>query len=427
MNPVTNIAVNASKRVPLVYLDSSDYSVLSEAMRNVRHEHRKTFDYLIDLVDHREIEIRFSSVHIFEIAHLDEASKCFATQRATCVQRLTGGRCFRFWQDLKTIELLNLVNNKPAREETTSDDGYWFPDLGDFAVILKQSLVDGFKAEAYERGLNRRDRRKLESKLIRNGQLTKKAISLLKEQDRGVLLSEIAQQIPLSEEFYREDMMLKHVSGELSSAELGHEMSLLLRDIEKFIGWTFDTRDTEKKLVKWLRELGTRNIEAIEKLRKNIEPISRNPHLKLDTNKLISQTLAESADTIRRREIHGVMKENTTSKRQSGELGLKWSELCDSPLGTIPSMDAFYLGLMEHFRRNIQMNRKLKASDSGDLFHLSYLPYCDVFRADGDASQTAKPLADLYGTRIVSKLKTLRSSIDAALEVGTKHGRSAVL
>jgi hypothetical protein len=47
--------------------------------------------------------------------------------------------------------------------------------------------------------------------------------------------------------------------------------------------------------------------------------------------------------------------------------------------------------------------------------HLSYLPYVDLFRADGDTSQTGAVVAKRFGSRIIPKLDALPDEIDRAL------------
>ena len=95
--------------------------------------------------------------------------------------------------------------------------------------------------------------------------------------------------------------------------------------------------------------------------------------------------------------------------------GSDWAYVQKLPFGAIPSLDAYIVSLYEHFRRNLQMSRKTKASDTTDRFHLAHLPYCDVFRADGDTSETARPLASAYKTKVVPKLQELPAQIESAL------------
>ena len=128
-----------------VYLDSSDYSVLSEAMVDTDHPHAETFRTLSRHVDQGKIEIRYSSIHVIEIAHLDADSRHYALRRAECLRKLTGGKCFRFWSEICARECINLLSNRPVYENTVSNDGYWHPDLSETAETLKETLIDEFR------------------------------------------------------------------------------------------------------------------------------------------------------------------------------------------------------------------------------------------------------------------------------------------
>ena len=73
------------------------------------------------------------------------------------------------------------------------------------------------------------------------------------------------------------------------------------------------------------------------------------------------------------------------------------------------------MGACEHFQRDVQSNRNPRRSDAGDLFHLVHLPYCDLFRADANTAETAKPLGLKWNTVIVPKLQDLPGQIEVML------------
>lgn len=410
-----NLPTRPAEGALQVYLDSSDYSVLSEAMCDSNHPDIEVLRKLCREVDHGRIEIRFSSIHVIEITHLDSRSREFALRRAKCLQRLSGGKCFKFWLDMPVIECVNILSKRPIYEGIINNNGLWHPDFSDVALSLKQVLIDEFRTMLIDSTINRHQRRTLERRYFPNGHLSKEAISLLKQNEREELLAVVAREFPLSEKFYQDDLMLQFAAGNTSAAEVVDEMGVIFRDVEKFIGWTYDTRDTERKLVTWLRDYGRNLASTVKILRETLNVVNSNRDSMFDNGIDIPSILEAKIPELRLSRLMDVQTQTEARYPKSRYSNSDWEAIRNSALGSIPSLDGFVLSFAEHFRRNLLMNRKPKTSDAGDLFHLTHLPYCDLFRADGDAAETAKPVASTYNTRVVSKLRDLPQEIDEAL------------
>ncbi|CAG9933175.1 protein of unknown function [Candidatus Nitrotoga arctica] len=59
--------------------------------------------------------------------------------------------------------------------------------------------------------------------------------------------------------------------------------------------------------------------------------------------------------------------------------------------------------------------RNAKVSDFGDINHLTYLPYVDLFRADGFISSVINDVKLPFETVVVSKLINLPNAIEKSL------------
>lgn len=399
-----------------VYLDSSDYSDLSESMLDSKHPNARIFQKLCWYVDQGIIEIRFSAVHVIEIAHLDESSRNWALHRARCIQRLTGGKCFRFWSEIPVIECFNLMTNRPIYEDVYVNNGSWHPDFSDVAYAFRRLTIDEFKKVVIDGSLNRKQRKANERIYIRNGHLSAEGIRAL-QVNRKELLDEVSRQFPLSEKFYKDDLMLKYAAGKVSAEEIIEEISIVFRDIEKFIGWTYDTRDSERKIVSWLRSHGKEMASSIEAQRAKINDAYAEGMITSEQKKTILLSIERMIPDLRSNRLDEVkvsIKDLYPTFRCTGS---QWSDVQGSEFGSIPSMDSYIMVYFEHFRRNLKMNRKLKGSDAADLFHLAHLPYCDLFRADSDTAETVKKMAAAYNTRVVSKLRNLPDQIEHVLEM----------
>lgn len=398
-----------------VYLDSSDYSVLSEAMLDAKHNKAGIFETLCKHVDRGDIEIRFSSVHVIEIAHLDSRSRELALRRAECLQRLSGGKCFRYWLEIPAYECINLLTNQPVFENVASNNNYWHPDLSDTALSLRELLIDEFRKIATESTPNRQQRRNLERRYFKKGYLSNEGVEILKN-GRVQLLAALSQQFPFGERFFQDDLMLKFCTGEVRASDVIEEIGVVFRDIEKFIGWTYDTRDKERKLVSWLRDYGSDLISRVEAMRTQLGVTTQDGKTLSDSRKMVRDLVEAQISKLRASRLKDIRADIQKRFPQCNCTDSEWKQVEISSLGSIPSLDCYIACFCEYFRRNLQMNRTPRASDAGDLFHLAHLPYCDLFRSDGDAAETAKPVALKYNSVVVPKLRQLPKQIENALQ-----------
>ena len=385
-------------------------------MDDVQHPLNCIFRMLAEYIDENRIEVRFSAIHVIEIAHLERQHMDFALGRARCIQALARGKCLRVWLDVFRDECLNIVHSRPVGEGIASDNGFWYPDISEVADTLKQTLFDELEKALLETPLNRQQRRSIKRTLFPGGNLGPTGIKML-QNGRERLLEGLSREFPFGERFYREDMMLKFVAGQITAGEVVEEMSVVLRDVPTFVGWTYEERDKERKFVSWLRSYGRQLVDIVEKLRADLSAnVTQYSHLEIDTKKIYDQAVDHHTKKVRTEFIRGFHNDDRKASRHRKEQADQWLELETTAIGTIPALDAYILAMGEYVRRSLQMPRKLKASDAADLWHLAYLPYSDIFRADGDSSQIGRPIAKLFGKRIVPKLDQLPDAIEHALK-----------
>jgi hypothetical protein len=383
-----------------VYLDNSDYSVLGDAMADPTHKHVSTLAKLIQLVDSGKIQIRFSGTSVIEASHIEKSARDAAIRRGKCIERLCGGKCFIYWPSLLAQEQANFEQERPLYSGLTNDASLWFPNLSDVAKSLGDSLEKGLLSAIKESGRSRKERRTAEKLLVKNGKLSPLGASMLKGPQRVQLLSKLAEQFPLSDRFYKEDLIVKYAAGKLSPPELVEELSIVFRDVEKFIGWTYDTRDPEQKTIRWFRDLGDRLKDIVEGMRSIVEPFAMLvPPAKFKST--IDAMTDEQLPKLRREFITKM-----ADKLEDAQIG---------ELGDLPALDVYVKAIGVYVKTSLKGDRKLLSSDSGDLLHLSHAPYCDVFRADGNTSQVANQVVKPYGTRVVPKLAQLVDTLEAMM------------
>ena len=393
-----------------LYLDSSDYSNMADQSNRQAQD---IAEQLQAWIRSGKIEIPFSSVHIVECAHVDKPSKSMALKRMRMIDSLSNGKCFKWW-----IELMLLEEIAAAKSETLpidyakSDNGQWFPTLRRDERELRNWLVSSIKEGLISAGLNRQNRRLLMKHLIQNRRLTDSAVKMLKP-NRQELLKSFADRYPLSERFYKEDLLVRWLTGQVPFEEVTVEIEKAFADLQVFIGWIYETYDPEKKLTRWLRASGGKLAEDLEALRVKVDQFTSSAASLGMTQKTINLRLRQSVNLETRRSTALWQQFDSNLerlKKEQVDRSMWQSKVVNSPCGSIPSLDALLNAMAQYVMESAlpsSTRRRLKRSDAGDLYHMTYIPYVDAFRCDEFASTIARSVAQSFGTKIIEKFVDL--------------------
>ncbi len=404
-----------------VYLDSSDFSVMAEPNDSAAQEIRSK---LQQHVDNGALEVRFSAIHPMECAHLDGPSKPMALRRIQLIKELCQGKCFRWWSDITLSECLVLATDghDDGSQSALSDDGHWFPDaMFQIAEGMQDRFVEAIKEMVGKVPISRQQRRQWLRKLISNGKLTRTATDLLAP-GREQLLEKLSEELPILRRFFDEDLFLKFATGTGSATEIVAELQRSFEDVEFFVGWAYDRYDTGREMTALLRVFGADLVEKIERMRSEVLELAdvgaRLGKSSKEVNRVLARVRLPEED-MRRRWLDGIREDNAAVLRGSKISAAIWEKkVIGSRFGSVPSFDSYLEAMVLYFRRNIALSsgpRALLKSDAGDLLHMCYLPYVDIFRCDGEASAVARKVAGRYGTEIVSKLAVLCPVIEQKL------------
>ncbi|MFV0889658.1 hypothetical protein ACNKH9_23225 [Metapseudomonas otitidis] len=363
-----------------VYLDSSDFSNLSQPsgkntalMRNIRSK-------LINWVKKGEIEIRYSMAHIMEAVPVDLKTAELGRRRLDCIRQLCGKKVFTDPITLVTQEL-----SQSSDVPLTSDRGHWFPGmtkLWDETVDLTPEPLDSRNERRLLRSAIKSDAQfnnELQD-LLDNYPITKKyAVAWLTKQQPGDSVARAIQNSVSDLDFLCE-WYIKHwnKSTLYSTAirEQGKEFSGLL---------TTAARDM-KALHLELENEGVKSSEAQKRLTACAKKLAEN----------MSQEV-----------VDGLSKEDVPP-----------ASIVSASLESTPSIYVFSELLTQIFLTSVvtvKNTRKARDSDLGDLMHSIYLPYVDIFRADG-ATASALHNAQIGTTaKIVTSLEDLVTEVEARI------------
>jgi|GEM_PF-4935716 len=371
-----------------IYLDTQDYAVL---YKNRNEQEQRIYDFLVKNVVSGKIEIGFSYPIISEfLQDFDPNHREDRIQRAKLIKSLCGKNAFKFISRLKN-------------EEPFSYKGDWIPNIG--RVLSFDDLTLTFLDEIKNAipTLTRSQRNALKNK--------RRLIGVIKE-NMHLIDSTVDYQklgIPVSKKFIEDNMLLRFMAGELPRQVVEEEFLSIVTDVELFVSAWFEYGNKGSMLYENIITLGKSLELAISKMREFM----------IATHKQ-KKALKELESTIRKEGQIGSFGDelNELKRRQPifPTIDQNWlKELIDNPEVQNFFPESFWNSLICYVKQSIKTPEKIKVSDFGDLFHSTYIPYCDLWRGDKDFSNTLI-CGNLPGKeKIVPRLADLPARIEQGL------------
>ncbi len=396
-----------------VYLDSSDFSVLSDT-KNRTEKHDDIEQRLMSWQAAGAIQLRFSYAHVVEAAPTTATSLEVARDRFRCIQRLCGKACLAdpyalFEAEIRLLGELELAENDLR---VYRDGGDWTPSI-DSSEIGPPSTTTRFREEFDSMGLARAPRRKLERELFdQNGGLRLAARPRLRAMSPS-FIEQASHQYPLTQKALRDLSDYSLGIGSREKATQGIMDSL--NDLESFGEWY--ARDWERvtPLSQTLRQDGERLRESMLKLAEDVRQICEHHNRDGQSTELVATELQKAFQT--------VLRDRPTAfiRKLAAEQGFDLPQTIENvwraaSLMTVAHLTCHVGRLSALIPKGV---RKPKTSDFGDILHAAYLPHVDIFRADGFMANAIADAKLPCNATIVGKLTDLPMAIERRLEDGT--------
>lgn len=311
---------SASQRMPYpiqVYLDSSDYSILSDPKKN-NLSLTRIKNELISLIQRRVIEIRFSIVHVLEMAHIGKENRPLALSRFKILNELCGGKTLLSIPDMENMELVRLAHHSfdpLSIKQVAIDNGEWFPAFSIESDFFEKTIIMELFKAFKDLKLPRNERQRLKKQLTKKGRISEKILEFIPG-GRELFLEAFAQEYPLTDRFKNEDLFVKLIKKEITNDELMVEFKAGLFNLENFIGWYLDRLNKSSSLPIWLRNFGQQKKIKIETLREKCEKlfkigmeIGKSEQEILNELKTIEQGAEKSFEQDRKNYIIGLRKD----------------------------------------------------------------------------------------------------------------------
>ena len=398
------------KKPLVVYLDSSDYSELSNPrLKDPGRDALRT--ELLRWSKSGAVQFAFSAVHLSEMAPLDPAYSPAATARAELLSDLCGRNCFIPFDELIKLELGRAMAGHPSKIQPLSSTGDWFPPVEDIMppVQIVPTLLDELDAMGKERGLSRKSRRELKQKLITGDRQLKPIAKRLMA--KGTLdVNEIIARYPMRPDDAR--IMGNYVMGRGDRDAAKEAFLNSLRDPQWMMRWFAEHYDKLNPLIAWFREPAQKMEQNMRELATKAQ-IWRKAAARVGKEKDVSRFLSQEGWTRLQDELLEGLASRLSQTFYPGNGFAFNSALIDS---RCPGLSTAVRSMHSSLWTAVGAQpRDPQDNDFVDAMHALNAPYCDFFRADRYMSSHVQRHAKQYGTEVVSRLRDLPSRIAARL------------
>lgn len=334
-----------------VYLDSSDYSRISDPRRSA--EMSALREKLRELASHPSVSFVFSAAHLSEMAPLESRYADAASARADVLVELCGRNALTALPTLIEEESDRLRREDNTPVTAINSDGTWFPDVGMLLTPVQwvDTLKTQFTDQLTEMGLNRKQRRQARGKLLKRGGVRSQALA-------GVQLDldELISHYPMRKQDAA--VLAQYALGRASAAEADSAFLESLRDPRWMMRWFRDHHDTLGPITALVRKPAEKMFDRLHEAQVLMKDRRLEPSF---INRLLDNVLRDIA-------LRALGDDATIPVDVAASVG----RFC-------PGMATMVSVMISSLRNSFGANpRSTKASDFVDAMHAMYAPYVDI-------------------------------------------------
>jgi hypothetical protein len=393
-------------RTPItVYLDSSDYSTLSDPRRRT-DSLDQVRSGLQELAKSGLVHFAFSGAHLSEMAPLDAKFAPAATARADLLIELCGRNAFISFDRLVALEVAHLANPEMPPIQTLSTDAIWYPELEDLISPVEWANFEReIDQKIKEHGLNRRQRRTLKRQLFKASQLRPKIRKWLANQEAASDLSKVLCLYPMRPQDAK--IIRRYVLGQATAKEAEDAFLESLRDPRWMMRWFAAHHDELTPVTEWLRGPSRDMTARMKEMAAHAKELRRyesilGPDFKADM--LTSKGWQAVQDQLLLQVANRLLAHSHPGSKACGS-----AELVDKQC---PGLSTTIRSLHSSLWNSVGIDpRTPRESDFVDAVHAMYAPYVTFFRADRYMAPHIRKQAVHHGTVVVSRLEDLADRI----------------
>lgn len=397
-----------------VYLDSSDFSTLSNSARS--NEQEAIRHALAEWADSGLVQFVFSGTHLIEMAPLAPTYTPAAAARADLLVNLCRQNAVISYDRLIDAELKRLRDPAAPPANVVSTTGEWYPRWGD--MMSPVDWVDAIRQvdeASEEHGLNRQQRRRLKRALFKGGRPKKVTRQFLADNERSSDYAELVEHYPMRLEDAR--VLGRYVIGEATAEQANEALLNSLRDPRWMMQWFANHYSRMSPFIEWLRAPAEKLLAAALKMHESAQQLH-------EMQRIVGTSLQPEIFTVKgwarlQDETVCNIAQRAVDHFTPGAKGPTSAKCVDE---SCPGLSAFIRSVHSAIRDTIsETPRYPKASDFADGVHAMYAPYVDFFRADSYMANHIRRCVERHGTFVVPKLSLLIPAVAQRLTHSGAH------
>ncbi len=399
---------------PQVYLDSNDFSLLSDPRRRssatiaMREE-------LQSYADDELVQFRFSMAHVCEAAPTEPNAQEAAERRAQLIYELCGPNTLVSIAEIWQAEVTGSHDFSPF------SNGRWYPQLDELLPkspmsSMRQMLAEDMKAKGYDR-----KRRRMEERKIFNKSGVTKGARALMDAASPRTLPDLLAVLPF--EPNEVESLRTYVQGGPGWKVVESACHRILANPTWVMGRFAASPSQMDGVTAWLRQGGSDFVDRMKtatsathdfyrRMRAGNEQ-RRTEIAMMDDPEI--QTLAAKAQLSSQQSLERTMA--STRKKMEESILRQCVSRGDTAVGNgVLNLDdlrarcpgiaaSVAVGVHASKRASEEITpRQLQASDFGDAMHAFYAPYVHIFRADGFMADVVEKALSGRGTSVARRL-----------------------
>ena len=398
-----------------VYLDSSDYSVLSRS--SLAPGHAETKSALKAFAEKKRVRFVFSGLIVSEMAPLGAVAVPYAIDRGAWLSELCGQNALMHRGDLMKLEVQALARGEspPSTAESTAHD--WFPTVElDEPEPLATSVREMIREDAT---FGRAERRRQERQAFKRGRLRPDVEARIMREAGLRYVDAILSRFPM--EPSNAGVLGRYVMGKASRDEAIEALKASLRDPCWVMRWFSENPKMAEPLTDMIREPGRLIGERFRTFVEQAKRLKVMPEAEGNGTLWDQQTLSQTREwgSYVDEVLFGTVKSIAAHCKVDVESALTSEKVASC----CPGLNATVRAALSSLRHQLDAKQEPSDSQFPDAMHAIYGPYVDLFRADAFmAPHIQRHLMDC-GTKVVSRLVDLPREIEQRL---ASQGSTAV-
>lgn len=389
-----------------VYLDSSDYSHLSDPKAD--DTQLETLEKLKKHITSKNIICYYSGIHLSEMAPIGQENYKNADRRISLLYELCGPNALISQDRIISGEIAHALERSPIFQEAHSNQGEWYPfDLEELAPS-QINLETALEQEIASAIPDKQQAALALAYIKKNPQLLKDYLAKLKNTPLTEAVKNLTKEYPMNESDAL--VMAKYILGHETAERAAAALKNSLQNTVWIFSWLKQNPKNLEALSKWTRTPAgiilekIKNADTILSISRKHEPKETEQQLSKKawdtrTDKLLERIATEHA--------------NTLPSTPKGSYEIPAATIKEKCPGLTTSVSSLYSAWRSSLLPN---SRPAKPSDFQDGLHSTYAPYVDIFRADSFMAPHIKKFTEKYGTKIIPKLKGIIATIETEVE-----------